>query len=54
MVGMVIGSLVTWFGQGKYRDRARQTAAESRRWHTEADRQKAKADDLANQLVKSA
>lgn len=53
MLGMIIGSMLTWFSQGKYRERARQTAAESQRWHSEADRQKAKADDLANRLVES-
>lgn len=51
MVGMVFGSVVTWFKQGKYRSQARKISAESEKWHTEADRQKSKADDLAKQLT---
>lgn len=51
MVGMVLGSVMTWFKQGKHRSRARQNSAESEKWHTEADRQKSKADDLAKQLI---
>jgi uncharacterized membrane protein YgaE (UPF0421/DUF939 family) len=51
MLGMVMGSMITWFKQGKHRQRAREEAAESTKWHVEADRQKEKADNLANQMV---
>lgn len=51
MIGMVLGSVITWFKQGKHRQRARVEAAESVKWHVEADRQKEKADNLANQMV---
>ncbi|PWW00081.1 uncharacterized protein DUF1049 [Hoeflea marina] len=47
MLGMIIGSLATWFNQGKHRSRARNKAQEAVKWHSEADRQKAKATELA-------
>ena len=47
MLGMILGSLATWFNQGKYRNRARTKAQEAVKWHSEADRQKAKANELA-------
>jgi uncharacterized integral membrane protein len=40
IVGMIIGSFVTWLNQGKYRKRARSEAREAMRWHAEADKQK--------------
>lgn len=51
MIGMAIGSFLTWLSQGRHRKRARLEAAESHKWHVEADRQKAKADGLANQIT---
>tara|TARA_R110002126_G_scaffold136226_1_gene280783 strand:- start:553 stop:888 length:336 start_codon:yes stop_codon:yes gene_type:complete len=51
MIGMILGSVMTWFAQGKHRQRARQVSAESDKWHTEADRQKEKAENLANQMI---
>ncbi len=47
IVGLVIGSLATWFTQGKYRKRARIEANEAVKWHTEAEKQKA----IASQAV---
>ncbi|MDA4846328.1 LapA family protein [Hoeflea poritis] len=47
MIGMVIGSLATWFRQGKYRKKARQEAKEAVRWHTEADRQRERAEAVS-------
>lgn len=44
ILGVVLGSLVTWFSQGKYRKRARTEAKEAVRWHDEANRQKAAAN----------
>ena len=41
IVGMIIGSLVTWWNQGKYRSRARSSKKEAVKWHKEADRLKA-------------
>ena len=44
MLGMVIGSMATWFKQGKYRKKARVEAQEAVKWHTEADRQRERAN----------
>lgn len=41
MVGMIVGSLATWFSQGKYRKRARSHKREAVKWHQEADKLKA-------------
>lgn len=43
LLGMAIGSAVTWWTQGKYRKQARTEAREALRWHGEADRYKAAA-----------
>jgi len=50
IIGMIIGSLATWFKQGKHRKRARVNANEAVKWHTEADREKAKAQQIAASL----
>jgi uncharacterized integral membrane protein len=50
ITGMILGSLATWFKQGKHRKRARVQASEAVKWHTEADRQKAKAQQIAAAL----
>ncbi|MDZ7600530.1 MAG: DUF1049 domain-containing protein [Hoeflea sp.] len=50
IVGMVIGSLATWVKQGKHRKQARVQASEAVKWHSEADRQKAKAQQIAAAL----
>ncbi|MCP4318441.1 MAG: LapA family protein [Hyphomicrobiales bacterium] len=47
MIGMVIGSLATWFKQGRYRKKARQEAKEAVRWHTEADKQRERAETVS-------
>jgi Protein of unknown function (DUF1049). len=41
IAGMVIGSVATWFKQGKYRAKARTQQREAVKWQTEADRLKA-------------
>ena len=50
ITGMIIGSVATWFKQGKHRQQARAKASEAVKWHTEADRQKAKAQEIAAAL----
>ena len=40
LLGILIGSMATWWTQGKYRRQARQEAREVIRWQAEADRQK--------------
>ena len=43
MVGVVLGGVVTWFGQGKYRKAARQNRAEADRWRQQAQTAQAQA-----------
>jgi len=50
IAGMIIGSLATWFKQGKHRKEARVKSREAVKWHTEADREKAKAQQIAAAL----
>jgi len=50
ITGMFAGSAVTWFSQGKHRKRARNEAKEAVRWQSEADRHKARAEEVAGQL----
>ena len=47
MAGLVVGGLVVWFGQGKWRRTARTSRREVHLWRSEADR-------LANERDKSA
>ncbi len=49
MLGMIVGSLATWFKQGKYRKKARTEAREAVKWHTEADKQRERADSVVGQ-----
>lgn len=51
MLGMVIGSFVTWFSQGRHRKRARIEAREAVKWQSEADRHKARAEEMAAQAM---
>ncbi|MEM9106389.1 MAG: DUF1049 domain-containing protein [Pseudomonadota bacterium] len=48
MIGMVVGSMATWFRQGRYRKKARQEAKEAVRWHTEADKQRERVEAMAS------
>ncbi|MDM9626173.1 LapA family protein [Rhizobium sp. S152] len=50
IAGMLIGSAATWFNQGKHRRRARFEAKEAVRWQGEADRHKARSENIAGQL----
>lgn len=54
ILGMIIGAVATWVSQHKYRKRARVEATEAVKWHTEADKQKARAETLAAQSLLSA
>ena len=49
--GLVIGSLATWFTQGKYRKRARIEASEAVKWHGEAEKHKTRAEAIASQAM---
>nr|CAD6426131.1 hypothetical protein REQ54_02834 [Rhizobium sp. Q54] len=43
ILGMLIGSIGTWWTQGRYRRQARIEAREAVKWQAEADRQKTQA-----------
>lgn len=49
--GLVVGSAATWCTQHKYRKRARSEATEAVKWHTEAEKQKARAETIAAQTL---
>ncbi len=45
--GMVLGGLLTWFGQSRYRKAAKLLATEASQWRKDAEAQKNRADQLA-------
>lgn len=49
-VGMIIGSVATWFKQGKYRKTARKEHTEAVKWQSEAEKEKQRAQELAKEL----
>jgi uncharacterized membrane protein len=49
--GMIVGSLTTWFTQGKYRKRARNEAHEAVKWHAEAEKHRTRAETIASQTM---
>lgn len=49
--GILIGSALTWFSQGKHRKRARSEAQERARWQSEAKRNQKRAEELAQQTL---
>lgn len=49
MVGVVLGGCATWFGQGRYRRRARKERYAAAKWQIEADRQRERANDVVRQ-----
>jgi uncharacterized integral membrane protein len=51
IVGILIGSGLTWFAQGKHRRRARNEAQEAARWQGEARRNQKRAEELAQQVI---
>ena len=50
LLGMIIGSMATWFKQGKYRKNARKEHVEAVKWQSEAENQKKRAEELAVEL----
>jgi uncharacterized integral membrane protein len=54
MIGVVLGSVVTWFSQGRHRRRARDEAHEARKWREEADRQRSRIEEMNTQKLISA
>ena len=51
MIGVVLGSMVTWFSQGRHRKRAREEAHEARKWRDEADRQRGRIEEMNTQKL---
>lgn len=54
MIGVVIGSAVTWFSQGRHRKRARDEAHEAKKWRDEAGRQRDRVEQMTAQKLLSA
>jgi len=54
MIGVVIGSAVTWFSQGRHRKRARNEAFEAKKWRDEAGRQRDRLEQATAQKLLSA
>ncbi len=54
ILGVVIGSLVTWFAQGRYRKQARNEAHEARKWREEADKQRTRVEEVTTRNLLSA
>lgn len=53
LLGMVIGGIAVWFGQGKYRKEARRERGQARRWRDEAEENRKRIDELAASLSAS-
>ncbi|MCA0255995.1 MAG: LapA family protein [Proteobacteria bacterium] len=53
MLGMVLGSLATWFKQGRHRKQARVQSREAAKWQAEADTHKTRAEELTAQVTSS-
>ena len=51
LVGMVLGSLATWFSQSRYRRDAREQKVEATKAGFEAQKQKERAEALSRQVV---
>jgi uncharacterized integral membrane protein len=54
MAGVVLGSLVTWFAQGRYRKQARDEAHEARKWREEAGKQRTRVEEITTRSLISA
>jgi uncharacterized integral membrane protein len=51
LLGMLIGSMATWFKQGKHRKSARVRQSDVLKWQHEAEAQKKRAEELAQEQV---
>lgn len=51
IVGMIVGSIATWFSQSKYRKRARVESKSALKWQAEADKHKNRAEQIAGQSL---
>ena len=50
LLGMVVGSVATWFTQGKHRKKLRKERSDAVKWQSEAESQKKRAEELALEL----
>ena len=50
-MGLIVGSLATWFKQSRYRRRARDREAEVEEWRFKADKERERAQAMAQTLV---
>lgn len=50
IIGIVLGSAVTWFSQGRYRRRARRQTKAAEHWQAEADKNRERAEQIAGHL----
>jgi uncharacterized integral membrane protein len=51
IVGILIGSGITWIAQGKHRKRAKSQKQEATKWQGEARRHQKRAEELAQQTL---
>ena len=54
IVGVVLGSLVTWLAQGRYRKQARVEATEARKWREEAGKQRTRVEEATTRTLLTA
>lgn len=54
MIGLLIGSAVTWLAQGKHRKKARDEANEARKWREEAGKQRSRLEEVNTERLLSA
>ncbi|MDB5554788.1 MAG: putative transrane protein [Rhizobium sp.] len=54
ITGVILGSLVTWFAQGRYRKQARDEAHEARKWREEAGKQRTRVEEITTRSLISA
>ena len=50
-LGLIVGSMATWFKQSRYRRRAREREAEVEEWRYKADKERERAQAMAQTLV---
>lgn len=46
IIGVLLGSFVTWFTQARYRKQARSEAQEARKWREEAGKQRTRVEEI--------
>jgi uncharacterized integral membrane protein len=54
ILGVVLGSLVTWLAQGRYRKQARDEASEARKWREEAAKQRTRIEEATTRTLLTA